>query len=87
MNKLDERKRALLAQADLHRGVLGVECARLRARLEAARATARAFAPWLAVGGAVAGVLIKRRWRGMLRLIEAGLTAWRWFRRVKAGQL
>lgn len=81
MNELAERRKLLLLEADLHRSVIGLERARLRARLASlnkARERVSAGGPWLVVGGAVAGLLAVRNWRKFVSWIPAALTALRW---------
>ncbi|QYM79602.1 hypothetical protein K0B96_03005 [Horticoccus luteus] len=66
MNELVARRRALVAQADLHREIFAVE----RLRLELRGVQARQFLAehrWWLVGGAAAagGLLLTRRARGL----------------------
>ena len=83
MNELAERKRLLLAQADLHRTILQAELARCQTRLDAARQGIRAGGPWLAAGSAVAGLLLARKWRTVAGWVPTALAAWRWYRKFK----
>lgn len=83
MMDLAERKRLLVAQANLHRTILQAEVARCQARLDAARQGLRTGGPWLAAGSAVAGLLLARKWRSLAGWIPSALAAWRWYRKFK----
>lgn len=81
VTELQERKRLLVLQADLHRALVQAECANVRGRLEwlrPARDKARTASPWIAVGAAAIGVLAARRFGQVTRWIPAALAAWRW---------
>ncbi len=84
MNDLADRKRLLVAQADLHRTILQAEVARCQSRLDAARQGLKAGGPWLAAGSAVAGLLLARKWRSVAGWIPTALAAWRWYKKFKA---
>jgi len=84
---LQERKRLLLLQTDLHRTVLRAECAGARARLNwlnEARKAARSVSPWLAVGAAAVGLLAARRGRKLASWIPTALAAVRAWRELKS---
>jgi hypothetical protein len=86
LNDLADRKRLLIAQADLHRALIQAECVNARVRLDwldAAREKLRG-GPWLLAGGAVGGMLAARHWRTALKWVPAALAAWRWLRRLKS---
>jgi hypothetical protein len=86
LNKLAERRRLLVMEADLHRSLLGLERQNLRARLadlRAARERVAAGSPLLIAGGAVAGLLAVRHWRKLARWIPSALTALRWVQSLK----
>lgn len=83
MNELADRKRLLIAQADLHRTILQAEMARCQARVDAARQGIRAGGPWLAAGSALAGLLLARKWRTVAGWVPTALAAWRWYRKFK----
>ena len=83
MNQLAERKRLIVLQSDLHRHLLALECANLRARLAAARAKLWTMAPWVLGGGAVAALLAARRRRGLARWISGALTVWRLWKQLR----
>lgn len=87
LNELAERKRLLVLQADLHRAVLQAEVANARARLLWVGEVRGKMpsGPWWLAGGAAAGFLALRKWRTTLKLLPAGLAAWRWFKKLKAG--
>ena len=83
MNDLAERRRLLVAEADLHRGLIRLERENLRARLgelQAARELVATSHPLLITGGAVAGLLAVRYSRQLTDWIPAALTALRWMR-------
>lgn len=77
MNDLAQRKRLLTAQADLHRELMGLECARWHGRWSAAGSFTRNNRWWLAGGVLVAGVLLTRRWRGLVQWLPAAASLWR----------
>lgn len=81
--ELEDRKRMIVVQADLHRALLQAELVRVRARLDRldeARERFRAAGPWLAVAGAVGGVIAARKWRSLAAWAPPMLAAWRWLR-------
>jgi hypothetical protein len=85
--ELEERKRLLVLQADLHRTELRAELASVRARLQwvqSARDKVGAASPWLALGAGVAGILAARKWRNVVRWIPTALAAVRWIRKLRA---
>lgn len=84
LKELAERKRLLVLQADLHRAVLQAEVINARDRLAwVGQVREKLVGPWPLVGGAAAGLLLVRKWRTALKWIPAGLSAWRWFRKLK----
>lgn len=84
--RLQTQKELLVAQCDLHRSIFNVECARLRGSfdwLERGSDLIHRAKPWLPFIAPVAGFVIVRRWKQVLRL--AGRTMgwkviWRLFR-------
>jgi hypothetical protein len=87
LTELEERKQLLVLQAELHRAVLQAEVVNARACLGWV-ARAREIlpgGPWWLAGGTAAGLLLARKWRPALKLVPAGLAAWRWFRKLKRG--
>lgn len=83
LNELAERKRLLLLEAELHRGLISLECESLQGRLAGLLATRERVAsqhPLLIAGGTVAGLLALRHWRKLARWMPAALTTLRWFR-------
>lgn len=85
LNELAERRRLLVVEADLHRGIIGMEVENLRAQiawLGRARERVSAGKPWLAAGGVVAGLLAVRHWRKVAAWVPAALTAFRWVRKL-----
>lgn len=73
MNHLSTRKRLLAAQADLHRQLIGHECARWQAG-----SILRGHRRWWLVGGAVlAGVLLVRNGRQLIPWLPTVATLWR----------
>lgn len=86
LNELTERKRLLLLEAEVHRRVIALECESLKARLvvfQEARERVAGGGPWLMAGSAVAGLLAVRHWRTLLRWAPAGLSAIRWFKKLR----
>lgn len=86
LTELTERKRLLILEADLHRSVIGMERANIRARLSAldeVRQRAAAGGPWLLAGSAVAGLIAVRKWRSLAQWIPMAFTAVRWMRALK----
>lgn len=83
MKDFAERKRLLVAEADLHRTFLQVEVTRCQSRLDSMRQGVRTGGPWLAAGSAIAGVLLARKWRSLAGVIPGALAAWRWYRKFK----
>ncbi len=83
LNELTERKRLIVLEADLHRSLVELECASVRARLDSARAGIRLGGPWLLAGGAVAGLVAARHWRGLACWAPTALAAWRWVQGLK----
>lgn len=88
LTPLEERKRMIVLQADLHRSLLQAELVGLRSqfdRLGEARDKVRAAGPWLGVVAAVAGVFAARNWRSLAGWAPTAIAAWRWiqeFRRM-----
>lgn len=78
LNDLAERKRLNAMEAALHRSLVELECVSLRARLDSTQANVRAGNPWLIAGGAVAGLVAARHWRGLARWVPTALAAWRY---------
>jgi len=87
LKELDEAKRLVVLQADVHRGLLQLESAVLReqlARLRSVGGTVTANRPLLIAGAAVAGLLAARHWRALARWVPSVLVAWRWWRRLRS---
>ena len=83
---LNDRKRVLILEAELNRGLIRAECAILRSRfawLHAASGQLAAHRPWVAAGGIAAGTMAARHWRKLLRFIPAAVAAWRAFRYLR----
>ena len=66
MNDLITRKRLLLAQADLHRQLIELECQRVWQRLGRTQDFVRQKRWWLLGGAAVGGLLLAPRGRRFL---------------------
>ncbi len=81
LNRLAERKRALVAQADLHRAMIAVERERLHTRWVTAHAATAPSRGWMDLGLAVGAALLPRRLSGILRFLPAALTVWRMWKR------
>lgn len=87
LNELAERKRLLLLEAELHRGLISLERENLQGRLGGLRATRERVAsnrPLLIAGGTVAGLLALRHCRKLACWMPTALTALRWFRHWRA---
>lgn len=79
MTELQQRKRLLVLEADLHRAMLCAGVANVRERLDwlqAAREQARSAGPWLGLGAAALGLLVAWRGRKLARWIPTALAAW-----------
>lgn len=78
---MEERKRALVAQSDLHREIIAYESAQISVRAHAAGDVIARNRWWLLGGAAVAaGVVVSRRPRALLKFLPTVLSAWRAFR-------
>lgn len=78
MNELAERKRLLIAKADLNRSLIGLECQQLRDRWASAGDLARGKRWWLIGGACVAGgLLLTRPGRGFIRWLPTVIATWR----------
>lgn len=81
MSDFTRRKRLLVAQADLHRELLGLERASWRKCHDAADAFAGRNRWWL-IGGAIAGgVVLVRNWRGLAHWLPTLIAVWRALKR------
>ena len=86
LNDLAERRRLLVLEADIHRNLIVMESENIRAKLAwiaNARERVSAGGPWLAAGGAIAGVFALRHWRKLAGWVPMAMTALRWVRRLK----
>ena len=77
MNDLAERKRLLILQGELHRQIIAIERFRMQQRFDVTRERFQAKRWWLLAGLAAAGWLSTRRLGSLLKLLTAGMTAWR----------
>jgi hypothetical protein len=87
LRELQDRKRLLTVQADLHRAVLSAQCENLAGRvgwIASLVGKGQSAAPWLAGGAALAGWLVARNRTKAAGWISTAFAAWRWFRKVKA---
>lgn len=86
MNDLAARKRLLIAKADLHRSLIGLECQQLRGRWDSASDLVQGKRWWL-VGGAcvVGGLLLTRPGRGLIRWLPTVIATWRSVKTLKSG--
>jgi hypothetical protein len=69
MNDLTARKRLLIAQADLHRHLIELECGRMLQRLGRTRDAVHQKRWWLLGGAAAGGFLLPAKWRRLLALL------------------
>ena len=77
MMSLSARKRLLIAQADLHRQFIGLECRHVGQRMEGAQDFIQQKR-WLLWGGAaIGGLVLASRWRGVLSLLPDVWRIWR----------
>ena len=86
LTPLQERKRLLLLQANLHRTLLRAECAGALARLSwlnKTRRVAQSAGPWVAVGAAAVGFLAAWRGRKLGIWIPSVLEVWRGVQKLK----
>ncbi|MFM1769927.1 MAG: hypothetical protein RJA22_2456 [Verrucomicrobiota bacterium] len=87
LHELAERKRLLVAEAELHRSLIQAEVTRCHARLETAREGMRVGGPWLAAGSALGGILLARKWRNLTSVLPTALpsllAAWRWYKKFR----
>jgi hypothetical protein len=86
LKELDDAKRLVVLQSDIHRGLLRLESAALCRRFTGLRAPPDELAanrPLILAGAAVAGVLAVRYWRTLARWAPSLLTVWRWWRSVR----
>ena len=82
LNELAQRKRLILLESSLHRGLLEAECLALRAQLESVQSVFDTGRRWFHWGEAAAGWLTTRRGAGLAHWVSAALAAWRWIRRL-----
>lgn len=86
LNDLAERRRLLMVEADLHRGIIAMETENLRARIEwlgHVRDRVSLGKPWMAAGGVAAGLYVLRHWRKVIRCIPATFSAIRWVSKLR----
>lgn len=79
MTDLQQRKRLLVLEAELHRALLCAGVANVRERwdwLKAARAQARSAGPWLGLGAVALGLLVAWRGRKLARWLPPALAVW-----------
>jgi hypothetical protein len=81
MSDLAERKRLIVARADLHRQLLALERLRLQGRLASARGFVGHHRWWLLGGAAAIGLLLTRRGRGLAGWMPAVLAVWKALKR------
>jgi hypothetical protein len=86
LDELAERKRLLTQQAELHRAVLQIEAANARSKLVRLADVREHLpgGPWLMAGSALAGFLVLRRWRFVLKWLPAVMPIWRLFRKMQS---
>jgi hypothetical protein len=77
MNELAARKRLLLAETALHRQLIGLEFLHARRRFEGALAFSSRHYWWVLGGAIVAGGVLGRHWRGLVRWLPTVLATWR----------
>ncbi len=77
VNDFAEQKRVLLLHGELHRQIIEIERLRLHQRVDLARERFQANRWWIVGGIAAAGWMSTRKFTSLLRLVPAGLAAWR----------
>jgi hypothetical protein len=86
MTELQERKRLIVLQSDLHRALVRAEVANVRAQwgwLIGARAQARSAGLWLGLGTSALGLWAAWRGHRLARWIPAAQAAWTWYRKYR----
>ena len=71
LSALQERKELLVAQCDLHRGIIRVEMARTSESfgwIGRARQALEKARPWVPLAAPVVGFVLARNWRALLKL-------------------
>jgi hypothetical protein len=81
LNELAQRKRLILLESGLHRGLVEAECLALWKQLESVQSVFDTGRRWFHWGGTAADLLTGGRGRGLTHWISSGLAAWRWIRR------
>lgn len=87
MTELAERRRLLLLEAELHRGIIVMEYQGLRGQLASLRNLRGQITggkPWFIAAAAVAGLVAVRHWRKVVRWLPHALTVWRFLRKRSA---
>lgn len=74
MNDLAERKRLLVAQADLHRSLIALERLQWQQRIADTAGQLQGQRWWLIGGAAVAGWFVMKRLGGIVRWVPVVLT-------------
>ncbi len=80
LKQLEETKKLLVVQADIHRSILNMELATWSAqveRLQAARQTFTAYRGLILAAAAAAGLFAAKRGGSLLRMIPIALSVWR----------
>ena len=68
--ELRDRKELVIAQCDLHRGIINLEIARARDSVNwvsRVQQTLHRFRPWLPLAAPAIGFVVARNWRALLR--------------------
>ena len=82
LNELAQRKRLILLESGLHRGLVEAECLALWKQLESVQSVFDTGRRWFHWGGAAADLLTAGRGRGLTHWVSSALSAWRWIRRM-----
>jgi hypothetical protein len=86
LKEIEQAKRLVVLQSDIHRGLIGLETTSLRACLPdlgAARARLAASPPLMVATAVVAGMFAVRYWRKLAKHAPALFTLWRWWRSLR----
>lgn len=91
LSEREQLKRLLVAESELHRAVLRAQCQRVLSLGKAVlpgksgQGFLSSTSTWWTLGSALAGWLVARRWKPVLKLVPAAWALWRWWRRYRRG--
>jgi hypothetical protein len=85
LERLELRRRALIAQSEVQRAMLQLECIRLRAYLDdidSGTEILKKTRPFWLVAVPALGILLGSRWRRLTTWVPTGIIAWKTIRKV-----